>query len=88
MSAVFAPKVYGTLHLDEATKDEALDFFVTLLVARRRHRQRRAGGLQLRQHFMDSFAGGRERLRAAGARSGRTLSINWSLWAEGGMKPR
>src|SRR5205823_6456033 len=29
MSAVFAPKVYGTLHLDELTKDEDLDFFVT-----------------------------------------------------------
>ncbi|HEU4886753.1 MAG TPA: SDR family NAD(P)-dependent oxidoreductase, partial [Thermoanaerobaculia bacterium] len=37
-------------------------------------------------HFMDSFAAGRERLRANGTRSGKSLSINWSLWADGGMK--
>src|SRR6185369_13549853 len=37
-------------------------------------------------HFMDSFAGARELLRAKGARHGKTLSLNWSLWADGGMK--
>jgi polyketide synthase PksN len=35
---------------------------------------------------MDSFAARRERLRASGCRTGRTLSLNWSLWADGGMK--
>jgi len=37
-------------------------------------------------HFMDSFAAERERLRAEGTRRGKTLSINWSIWADGGMK--
>jgi polyketide synthase PksN len=37
-------------------------------------------------YFMDSFAFQREALRARGTRSGKTLSINWSLWADGGMK--
>ncbi|MEO8035391.1 MAG: beta-ketoacyl synthase N-terminal-like domain-containing protein, partial [Acidobacteriota bacterium] len=36
---------------------------------------------------MDSFAAERERLRLIGARSGKSLSVNWSLWADGGMRP-
>ena len=86
MSAVFAPKVYGTRHLDELTKDDDLDFFVTFssLAAVKGN-----GGqcdYSFANHYMDSFAAERERRRAEGARRGRTLSINWSIWAEGGMK--
>ena len=86
MSAVIAPKIYGTLHLDELTKGEDLDFFVTFssLAAVKGN-----GGqcdYSFANHYMDSFAAGRERRRAAGARSGKTLSFNWSIWAEGGMK--
>jgi len=86
MSAVFAPKVHGTLHLDELTKDEDLDFFVTFssLAAVKGN-----GGqcdYSFANHFMDSFAAERERRRADGARAGKTLSINWSIWADGGMK--
>lgn len=86
MSAVFAPKVYGTIHLDELTKDEDLDFFVTFssLAA--------VGGnggqcdYSFANYFMDSFVAARELRRAEGARSGKTLSLNWSIWADGGMK--
>jgi acyl transferase domain-containing protein/tryptophanase/acyl carrier protein len=86
MSAVIAPKVYGTLHLDELTRDEDLDFFVTFssLAAVKGN-----GGqcdYSFANHFMDSFAVDRERRRAEGARRGRTLSVNWSIWADGGMK--
>jgi polyketide synthase PksN len=87
MSAVFAPKVYGTLHLDEATKDDALDFFVLFSSLAAVTGNPGQADYSFANAFMDSFAGERERLRAAGARSGRTLSINWSLWAEGGMRP-
>lgn len=86
MSAVFAPKIHGTLHLDELTRSDALDLFVTFssLAA--------VGGnvgqcdYAFANHFMDSFAARREGLRASGLRSGKTLSLNWSLWANGGMK--
>jgi polyketide synthase PksN len=86
MEAVFAPKIYGTNHLDEATKEEHLDFFVMFssLAA--------VGGnvgqcdYSFANHFMDSFAAKRSFLRQQGTRSGITLSLNWSLWAEGGMK--
>ncbi|MEK1830995.1 KR domain-containing protein [Priestia megaterium] len=36
--------------------------------------------------FMDSFAEWREQLCFKGLRSGKTISINWPLWKEGGMQ--
>jgi polyketide synthase PksN len=86
LSAVFAPKVYGTLHLDELTKDEALDFFVTFSSLAAVKGNAGQSDYSFANHFMDSFAASRERRRAEGARSGRTLSLNWSIWADGGMK--
>ena len=35
--------------------------------------------------FMDSFSAYREKLRENGYRHGKTISINWPLWAAGGM---
>jgi len=86
MAEVFAPKIFGTVHLDELTKDDPLDFFVTFssLAA--------VGGnpgqcdYAFANQFMDSFALRRESLRSRGARAGKSLSFNWSLWEHGGMK--
>ncbi|HYK02059.1 MAG TPA: SDR family NAD(P)-dependent oxidoreductase [Thermoanaerobaculia bacterium] len=86
MSAVLAPKVYGTLHLDELTKDEDLDFFVTFSSLAAVMGNAGQCDYSFANHFMDSFAAGREARRAAGARSGKTLSLDWSIWADGGMK--
>lgn len=86
MSAVFAPKVYGTLHLDDLTKDRNLDFFVTFSSLAAVAGNAGQCDYSFANHFMDSFADKRELLRAKGERSGKTLSINWSLWADGGMK--
>ncbi|MGC2745070.1 MAG: type I polyketide synthase, partial [Candidatus Angelobacter sp.] len=85
MSAVFAPKVYGTLHLDEATRQEDLDFFVMFSSVASVGGNAGQCDYAFANHFMDSFTGARELLRANKARSGKTLSINWSLWANGGM---
>ncbi|HEX6160649.1 MAG TPA: SDR family NAD(P)-dependent oxidoreductase, partial [Thermoanaerobaculia bacterium] len=87
MSAVLAPKVRGTLHLDEATRTEALDFFVTFSSLAAVTGNAGQCDYSFANGFMDAFAADRERLRARGERSGKTLSINWSLWADGGMKP-
>ena len=86
MTAVFAPKVYGTLYLDEITKKENLDFFVMFSSL-----SAVAGNVGqcdycFANHFMDSFAAERELRRAKGERAGKTLSVNWSIWADGGMK--
>jgi acyl transferase domain-containing protein/tryptophanase/acyl carrier protein len=86
MSAVFASKVFGTFHLDELTKDDDLDFFVTFSSLAALTGNAGQCDYSFANHFMDSFAAGRERLRHAGARSGKTLSLNWSIWADGGMK--
>jgi polyketide synthase PksN len=86
MSAVFAPKVYGTLHLDELTKDEDLDFFVMFSSLAAVTGNGGQCDYSFANYFMDSFATERERRRADGVRSGKTLSLNWSIWADGGMK--
>src|SRR6266498_1928139 len=86
MSEVFAPKVFGTLHLDEATKDEHLDFFVTFSSLAAVAGNAGQCDYSFANHFMDSFVAERELLRAKGARYGKTLSVNWGLWADGGMK--
>ncbi len=86
MQSVLAPKVYGTLHLDAATQAEPLDWFVLFSSV--------AGALgnvgqcdyAFGNAFMDGFAEYRESLRVEGKRSGRTLSIGWPLWEQGGMK--
>ena len=86
MAAVFAPKVQGTVHLDELTRDDALDFFVLF------SSMSAVGGnpgqcdYGFANHFMDSFALQRESLRAARERAGKTMSFDWSLWQDGGMK--
>ncbi len=85
--AVLAPKVQGTLHLDEATRTDDLDFFVTFSSLASVAGNAGQSDYGFANHFMDSFAAERERLRAQGTRPGKALSINWSLWADGGMRP-
>ncbi len=86
MDAVLAPKVFGTSYLDELTRQDALDFFVTFSSLAAVAGNAGQCDYSFANHYMDSFAAGRELLRAQGARSGKTLSLNWSLWAGGGMK--
>lgn len=86
MRAVFAPKIHGTLHLDEATRTDELDFFVLFSSLSAIGGNAGQCDYGFANHFMDSFAFQREALRAQGMRAGKTLSFNWSLWARGGMR--
>lgn len=83
---VLAPKIFGTVWLDKLTKQENLDLFVlfssTASVTGNIGQSDYAYG----NSFMDHFSDHREQLRKAGQRNGKTLSINWPLWKEGGMK--
>lgn len=36
--------------------------------------------------FMDAFAERRKNLKESGLRYGKTLSVNWPYWKEGGMR--
>ncbi|QMU78255.1 SDR family NAD(P)-dependent oxidoreductase [Streptacidiphilus sp. PB12-B1b] len=82
---VLAPKVSGLASLDEATGDLDLDFFVTFSSGAAVTGNVGQADYAAANAFMDAFAEYRQGLVADGHRSGRTLSINWPLWAEGGM---
>ena len=84
--AVLAPKLQGTLNLDAATLEEPLDFFVLFSSMAAVAGNAGQADYGYANHYMDSFAFARERMRAGGTRRGKTLSLNWSLWADGGMR--
>ena len=84
-SAVLAPKVDGTVNLDKATRDVALDFFVLFSSVAGVLGNVAQADYAAANGFMDRFAVYRNRLVAAGERHGRTRSINWPLWQDGGM---
>src|SRR5262245_43183686 len=86
MDAVLAPKVYGAINLDLATSDENLDLFVMFSSVAGVMGNFGQCDYAYGNRFLDSFAEGRENLKRAGKRSGRTLSIDWPLWEEGGMR--
>lgn len=85
MQDVIAPKVYGTLALDHATRNESLDFFVTFSSLAAIGGNAGQADYCYANHFMDSFARYRNSQVNQQQRMGKTLSINWSLWADGGM---
>lgn len=85
MESVLAPKVHGAINLDLATRDENLDLFVLFSSVAGVMGNVGQCDYAFGNHFLDSFAEERERLRKAEKRSGRTLSINWPLWEAGGM---
>jgi acyl transferase domain-containing protein/acyl carrier protein len=86
MAAVLAPKVWGAIHLDRATRGENLDLFVMFSSVAGAMGNPGQSDYAYANHFLDSFAERRESLRNRKERSGRSLSINWPFWTEGGMK--
>ena len=84
--AVLAPKVAGTVILDEATQSCELDFFVLFSSIASVKGSVGQADYATANGFMDSFASHRNGLVAKGQRFGQTLSINWPLWQSGGMK--
>ena len=83
--AVFAPKVAGTVILDQATRDLNLDFFVLFSAGAAVTGNPGQADYSTANAFMDAYALYRNDLVVSKERQGRTLSINWPLWKEGGM---
>jgi len=81
----WAPKVFGTLHLDEALGAEPLDFFIIYSSLAAVSGNAGQTDYAYGNSFQDGFSAAREALRSGGSRSGRTLSINWPFWQDGGM---
>lgn len=82
---VFTPKIQGLVYLDELTKKEKLDVFVLFSSISAVMGNTGQSDYAYANGFMDSFCDMRENLRITGNRFGRTISINWPLWQEGGM---
>ncbi len=85
MTEVLAPKVTGILNIDAATQAETLDFMVLFSSIAGELGNVGQVDYAAANAFLDGFAHHRQTMVEAGERSGRTLSINWPLWAEGGM---
>ncbi|RDZ28511.1 SDR family NAD(P)-dependent oxidoreductase [Lysobacter silvisoli] len=87
VAAVLAPKVRGTWHLDDATADADLDFFALFSSGVSAFGNVGQADYAAANGFLDAFADFRKDRVAQGQRSGKTLAIDWPLWAEGGMRP-
>ncbi|MGD6960816.1 SDR family NAD(P)-dependent oxidoreductase [Fictibacillus phosphorivorans] len=86
MEEVLASKVFGTIWLDKWTKDEPLDFFALFSSVSGVFGNIGQCDYSFANRFMDEFSVLREENRHLGNRNGMTLSINWPLWKDGGMK--
>ena len=85
IAAGLAPKIRGALNLDEATRDEPLRCFVMFSAAAAALGNPGQSDYACANSFLDHFAAWRNARLVAGTRQGRTLSIQWPLWAGGGM---
>ncbi len=85
IEAVFKPKISGILNIDEVTKNEKLDFIVLFSSIAGVIGNVGQSDYSSSNAFLDVYAEYRNELVKQGYRSGKTISINWPLWEEGGM---
>ncbi|PKM94957.1 MAG: hypothetical protein CVU84_08515 [Firmicutes bacterium HGW-Firmicutes-1] len=86
MEKVIAPKVYGTVWLDEVTKNEELDFFVMFSSISATLGNSGQTDYSYANSFMDYYAVKREKMKQHHKRYGKSIAINWPLWRDGGMR--
>lgn len=84
--SVLKPKVDGLIHLDAAIGDGQLDFLVTFSSVAAVIGNPGQTDYAMANGFMDGFACQRQKLVESGEKFGKTLSINWPLWSNGGMQ--
>ena len=82
---VLAPKVNGTLNLDKHTQQLPLDFFCTFSGLAGVFGNAGQADYAAACAFQDALMEKRSLLQQQGQRSGRSLSINWPYWRQGGM---
>jgi acyl transferase domain-containing protein len=85
MQEVLSPKVLGLVNLDQAAKDMKLDVFILFSSIAGSLGNAGQADYAAANAFMDAYAEYRNDLAARQQRQGKTLSINWPLWQEGGM---
>ncbi|MGD9211030.1 MAG: SDR family NAD(P)-dependent oxidoreductase, partial [Desulfobacteraceae bacterium] len=83
---VIRPKVHGTIYLDRETRQDPLDFFVLFSSISAQIGYLGQSDYAYANSFLDVFVTRRETQRKKHKRSGRTISINWPWWLDGGMR--
>ncbi|MEK3684974.1 SDR family NAD(P)-dependent oxidoreductase [Paenibacillus sp. FSL R10-2736] len=83
---VLRVKAEGTANLDEVFKGEPLTFFAAFSSVAGILGNPSQSDYAYANLYMDGYIQQRELWRAQGLRSGKSLSVNWPLWREGGMK--
>ncbi|PXX69495.1 Acyl transferase domain-containing protein [Pseudomonas sp. LAMO17WK12:I10] len=86
-AAVLEPKVRGTANLDHATRNLGLEWFVLCASASGVTGNVGQADYAAANAFLDGFAYVRNQQVRRGERQGHTLAVDWSLWAEGRMRP-
>lgn len=84
-NAVIGSKIDGTINLDEATKNLALDFFICFSSISSVFGNVGQADYCVANSFLDLFSNNRARQVNAGLRSGISISINWPIWQVEGL---
>ncbi|MEV6074719.1 SDR family NAD(P)-dependent oxidoreductase [Streptomyces sp. NPDC052069] len=82
---VLAPKVDGLVHLDRATAGMPLESFLVFSSGAAVTGNPGQSDYATANAYLGTYAARRNTRVAAGERSGRTVSIAWPLWKDGGM---
>lgn len=85
IESVLAPKIDGTLLLDELTQSDPVKFFVLFSSLSGAFGNIGQADYAAANAFLDNYARHRQSLVSKKVRNGKTISINWPIWKEGGM---
>ncbi|CAI6244199.1 SDR family NAD(P)-dependent oxidoreductase [Bacillus subtilis] len=86
ISSVLKPKVSGLYNLDESTKNIDLDFLVLFSSGAAELGNVGQSDYGVANSFLDEFSYYRNNLVQQGLRFGKTVSVDWPLWSNGGMR--
>ncbi|MEU6019353.1 SDR family NAD(P)-dependent oxidoreductase [Streptomyces sp. NPDC047515] len=86
VARVLAPKTTGTVLLDELTAEDRPDLFILFSSVVGTVGNAGQSDYAAVNAYLDAFAVRRAQLAEQGLRGGRTVSVAWPLWAEGGMR--
>lgn len=86
LAAVMAAKAHGLMHLDEVLGARELDAFLVFSSTSAAFGNAGQADYAAANGFVECFARWRQRRVDRGERHGRTLSVGWPLWSEGGMR--
>lgn len=83
---VLTPKILGALNLDKAIADKALDFFVMFGAGAGVFGNLGQADYAMGNAFLDAFSYYRNHSVKDSLRQGKTITIDWPLWMNGGMQ--